>query len=90
MSSIFSGCFRLSNFITSLDTKNLINMNSMFYDCKRLTYLDLSYLDTNNVNNIMNMFKYCSNLKRIKVSKDNNKIIERALKWDNIEATIEV
>jgi surface protein len=62
----------------------------MFYDCKRLAYLDLSYLDTTSVTQYLNMFKYCSNLKNIKVNKDNYNTIERVLKWDNIYPEIEL
>ena len=62
----------------------------MFNDCKRLTKLDLSFLEVKNIIYARNIFKYCSNLKKIILNNDNYSVIERALRWDEIEPEIEV
>ena len=61
----------------------------MFYDCKRLTTLDLSHLDITNVTESLFMFKYCSNLKKVILSNENYMLLERALRWDNIYPELE-
>ncbi len=54
--------------LSKLDTSNITDMNSMFYDCNGLTSIDLSSFDTSNVTNMDNMFHRCSTLKTITVS----------------------
>ena len=51
--------------IEYLNTSNVTNMNSMFYQCSKLASLDLSGFDTKNVNDMSNMFSGCSNLTTI-------------------------
>ena len=46
-----------------LNTLNIKNMNSMFYDCKNLKEIPL--LDTSNVVNMSLMFDGCENLKKL-------------------------
>ena len=67
----FSGCNN-SNLTTidlsSLDTSNVIKMNSMFYNCSKLTNLDVSRFDTSNVTNMAGVFINCSGLTSLDVS----------------------
>ena len=42
--------------LSSFNTNNVTNMNSMFYNCSSLTFLDLSNVSLNNYINIQNMF----------------------------------
>ena len=53
----------------SVLSKDCTNMNSMFYDCRGLTSLDLSKFDTSNVTNMSNMFSDCSSLTSLDLSK---------------------
>ena len=52
-----SGCYSFSN------------MNSMFYDCYKLTTLDVSNWDTSNVTDMIHMFSECPSLTTLDVSK---------------------
>ena len=54
--------FLLVNNILTLNTKNVIDMESMFLGCKSLIYLDLSNFDTKNVINMKCMFYGCESL----------------------------
>lgn len=63
--------------IANLDTSNITNMNYMFYQCSKLTTLDLSSFNTSNVNNMSNMFNNCqklSNISKLNASKVNSVI----------------
>jgi len=46
-------------------------MNSMFYNCSKLTTLDLSSFDTSNVTDMNHMFYNCSELTTLKGGKSN-------------------
>ena len=46
-------------------TNDLIDMSSMFHECKSLEYLDLSNFDTSNVIDMGYMFNKCPKLKEI-------------------------
>ena len=48
--------------ITNLDTSNVTNMNSMFYNCTSLTSLDVTNFDTSNVTDMEFMFYNCNSL----------------------------
>ena len=52
-----------------LNTENVKNTNSMFYNCESLPSLDLSTFDTRNVTDMCEMFKGCSSLTSLDVSK---------------------
>lgn len=47
------------------DTSAVTDMSFMFYNCNRLTTLDLSNFNTSAVTNMSRMFLYCSNLTTI-------------------------
>ena len=51
-----------------LNTEEVTDMNSMFYDCTSLESLDLSGFNTAKVTDMMYMFSSCANLKTIYVS----------------------
>ena len=57
--------------ISSFDTSNVTNMQSMFYDCSTITNLDLRTFNTTNVTNMGGMFYNCSSLSNIDVSSFN-------------------
>ena len=50
------------------DTTDLTNFRRMFYDCDKLTSLDVSSLDTSKATNMYIMFGYCSSLQTLDVS----------------------
>ena len=49
-------------------TTKLISMDSMFYDCDKLTFIDLSELDTSNVTSMRAMFTDCSSLTSVNLN----------------------
>ena len=54
-----------------LNTEEVTNMNSMFYDCGVLTSLNVSNFNTANVTQMGNMFAYCSGLTSLDLSNFN-------------------
>ena len=54
--------------VSSVDTKNVIDMNGMFYNCQYLTRLDLSSFDTKNVTDMISMFSNCQSLTSLNLS----------------------
>ena len=67
----FLGCEDLTVIegLEYLNTENVKNTNSMFYNCESLPSLDLSTFDTRNVTNMYGMFFGCSSLTSLDVSK---------------------
>ena len=59
--SVVEASFKGSN------TSKVTNMNSMFWDCRGLTSLDLSGWDTSKVTDMNQMFNSCLKLKEIKM-----------------------
>ena len=54
-----------------VNTSKVTNMSGMFYNCNRLTSLDVSGFDTSNVTDMGYMFLSCYDLKSLDVSKFN-------------------
>lgn len=54
--------------VGNLDTSNVTDMSSMFYDCNNITSLDLSSFDTSNVIDMSYMFNNCESLTELDVS----------------------
>jgi surface protein len=52
----------------TFDCGKLTNCYTMFYNCNKLTSLDLSSFDTSNVTDMRNMFKNCSGLTSLDLS----------------------
>ena len=57
--------------LENLNTTNVTNMSRMFYNCYRLTSLDLSSFNTENVTNMGGMFRFCNALWLLDVSSFN-------------------
>lgn len=51
-----------------LDTSNVTNMSHMFYECSKLTNLDVSHFNTDKVTNMFGMFGGCYGLTSLNVS----------------------
>ncbi len=54
--------------LSNLNTRAVTDMSSMFYDCTRLTSLDLSSFNTSKVTDMSNMFEGCSGLTNLDLS----------------------
>ena len=65
--------------IPQLDTSNVTNMRSMFYDCKNLISIPL--LDTSNVTNMNQMFLGCTSLTTIPQLDTSNVIYMNQMFW---------
>ena len=57
--------------LSSFNTSNVTNMNSMFCDCSSLTNLDLSSFNTSNVTKMYETFRGCSSLTSLNLSSFN-------------------
>lgn len=68
----FYGCSKLATItgLENLNTVNVTDMSSMFYDCscQGLTSLDVSGFKTDNVTNMSNMFNRCTGLTSLDLS----------------------
>ena len=79
----FTNCANITNIIglEKLDTSNVINMQSMFYGCKKLTTLNLSNFDTSNVTVMAWIFNGCSGLTSIDFS---NAVFDNVTSYGNM------
>ncbi|EHG23172.1 hypothetical protein HMPREF9332_00924 [Alloprevotella rava F0323] len=57
--------------LTNLNTSKVTTMNGMFFDCLKLTSLDLSNFNAENVQNMYEMFFGCSRLTSLNLSNFN-------------------
>ena len=57
--------------VSSFNTSNVTNMNSMFRDCSSLTSLDLSSFNTSKVTNMASLFNSCRSLTSLDLSNFN-------------------
>ena len=57
--------------LANLNTANVKDMSSMFYDCSALTSLNLSSFNTAKVTNMASMFSYCKSLTSLNLSSFN-------------------
>ena len=75
MSWMFECCKNLEEIkgLDKIDTSNVTDMYSIFYNCRNLKTLDLSNFDTSKVINIGYMFEDCKNLKTLDISNFNMK-----------------
>ena len=62
---LFKGYTGVEIPVNSLNTSNVTTMYGMFYNCSKLTQLDLSSFDTSNVTNMYSMFYNCTSLTSI-------------------------
>ena len=74
----FAGCSTLETIsgLEYLNTANVTNMYRMFYECNKLSSLDLSNFNTANVTNMEEMFYSCQNLSSLDLSKFNTKEVK--------------
>ena len=71
-SGMFSDFYMLKQItFKHIDTSNVTDMNSMFYNCGGLTSLDLSNFNTSNVKDMSSMFEKCDDLESLNVSQFN-------------------
>ena len=63
----YKNCTAINN-LTMLDTSNVTNMSSMFYNCSSLPSLEVSNFDTSQVTDMRVMFYSCSSLPSLEVS----------------------
>ena len=63
--------------LRGFDTKNVKNMQYMFYKCGKLESLDISSFDTSQVTTIYNMFSYCTSLTSLDLSSFNFTTIDK-------------
>jgi surface protein len=72
-SNLFRGFTNLINInnLYLLDTSQVTNMLDMFYDCRKLTSLDVSNFNTSQVTDMSGMFERCSSLTSLDVSNFN-------------------
>ncbi len=70
MLSMFSGMLALSDFNLghNFNTSNVITMQNMFFNDRKLTRLDLSQFDTSKVTQMSNMFGYMFELEELNLS----------------------
>ena len=59
-----------------LNTSEVTDMNQMFYDCEKLTSLDLSHFNTSKVTNMEGMFNDCSSLTSLDLSSFNTSNVD--------------
>ena len=76
MGNMFSGAKKLRRIehIERLDTRNVVGMQRMFYECESLTELDLTNFDTSKLRSMFEMFRGCKSLTNIKMSSKFNAI----------------
>lgn len=70
MSSMFYNCTNLVsiNNIEDINTENVTNMVGLFYNCNKISSIDLSAWDVSNVTTINNLFVGCSNLSSLNLN----------------------
>ena len=66
--SMFSDCTNLEKIEFTQPLKITGAINNMFYNCNKLTELDISNWNTSNVTNMQSMFKGCTNLTSLNVN----------------------
>ena len=70
--------------LSSFNTQNVTNMNSMFYNCVNLNNLDLSFFNTKNVTDMRYMFYNCVNLNNLDLSSfDTKKVTDMSFMFYN-------
>lgn len=77
-SSMFSGFLSVTDItgLDLLDTSEVENMSSMFYNCVSLSHVNISGFDTSNVTSMFRMFMGCIKLSSIDISSFNTSEVE--------------
>lgn len=68
MNNMFASTAATSIDLSSFDTSNVTNMNSVFMECRNLTTLDVSSFNTSKVTTMRSMFSCCTSLTKLDVS----------------------
>ena len=74
--------------MSSFDTRKVVNMSAMFYNCNSLVYLNLSNFIIISIPNLEDMFGYCTSLKKLNINKmeffenQNHKNMFNKIKFD--------
>ena len=73
LAHFFAGCSTLETIsgLEYLNTENVTNMYRMFYECNKLSSLDLSKFNTEKVTDMSSMFDGCQKLSSLDLSKFN-------------------
>ena len=73
LSQFFAGLTNLETItgLEYLNTANVTNMTALFYNCRKLTSLDLSHFNTAKVTNMYRMFADCRKLTSLDLSNFN-------------------
>ena len=66
----------LTEELSNLDTSNIQSMYQMFYNCRKLTSLDISNFNTENIIGIGNMFGYCQQLRALNLGNINTRNVD--------------
>ena len=88
MGNMFYGARNLKQIINldKFDTSNVVNMQSMFNGCKKLTTVDLSSFNTSKVVDMSSMFLQCNSLKTIYASnKWSTASLKRYTSWYTVD-----
>ena len=88
MYGMFGSCSSLTSLnLSSFNTANVTNMQSVFSGCSSLTSLNLSSFNTANVFNMYRMFNNCTSLKNLDMSNFNTSSINLSSSmFDNVPA----
>ena len=78
LSGFFGGCETLETIsgLEYLNTANITDMSSMFWNCSNLKSLDFTKFDTKNVSSMYFMFYGCSNLTSLNLTNFNTKNVK--------------
>ena len=69
------------------DTTDLTTFSRMFYECDKLTSLDVSSLDTSKATNMKYMFGFCESLQTLDVSNfDTSKVTDMSFMFDDCQS----
>ena len=85
----FYQCDKLESIsgIANLDTSEATSMTSMFFDCEKLTELDLSGFDTGKVTDMSSMFGNCYSLATLDLSSfDTSNVTDMKSMFDSCES----
>ncbi len=76
----FNGCQQLTTIegLANLNTDNVTTMQGMFYQCSKLTELNLESFNTGNVTDMSGMFDGCSSLETLNVTSFNTENVQEA------------
>ena len=93
MAHWFNGMSNLTTItnIENLNTSMVTSMRSMFWNCSRLTSVDLSSLNTQKVNSMSRMFYSCTSLTNVNLGNiDTQNVTDMSMMFDNCSSLTSV